>query len=90
MTKKTYLEYKKKIKEGKECEWCGSKYELTLDHPNGCHASRQHREKCTFRILCKTCHYFADFDKTLKCYDESKLRRYHYQMGCWFRRWEKV
>lgn len=68
-------------KPDKQCKWCKSKFALTEHHTKDKHLNRDNPEKSNDTIvLCETCHYFADFIKSIKCFTKAEFKRYKKQM----------
>ena len=66
---------RKKFLEGKACEHCGSKFDLTVDHMVDAHLSRLNPQKrAIVQVLCRTCHFIKDHDQSMWFEQEGFLR----------------
>lgn len=76
--------YFKKLKIGKSCETCGSKFDLTIQHRGNSHMNRAEKKKHPeiwnkVNILCKTCHFLEDHSQMMRQSYKAELRKYDNQ-----------
>lgn len=89
---KRLQEWKKNFKQGKRCEYCGTEFDLTLQHddiPNKV-ARSDDVLFMTCRILCATCHFLEDHEKMYACKFKAELKRYDKQCADMKRLYDRI
>jgi len=73
-----------------KCVDCGSRFDLTEHHDKEEHLNRHNKKDKHTKILCRTCHYFNDFDKNIKCYSKAIEKLYDERMDAMEKSFVKI